>query len=224
MQCNPPCCIVHNLIAFCQPWLDLHRIGIMKQRLTDPIADTPSRNSRCAWLTSDSSFSALKCVAVYGAFHLYHLPLCLTTETVPPPECRTKHMQFFFLLPFFLCILYSPVFANGTTIPLGLISVSTVFCRLYSINSFVFLFPGTPIPPCLPAPRFFLPHDNHTAAELPAQGRGRSTASQVLLPAAVFSAVERSAPCTAARGAHSLPRRRSEETAAQQEPAQLRAL
>ena len=37
-------------------------------------------------------------------------------KTVPPPECRTKHMQFFSFCRSFSAFCTSPVFANGTTI------------------------------------------------------------------------------------------------------------
>ena len=136
-----------------------------------------------------------------------------------------KTYAIFFLLPFFSLHSVLLLFLQmAPPFPLSDFLFQQFSHRLYSINSFVYssfgysntsrVSPCSTIFPC----RMTI---TRLQSSPPAQGRGRSTASQVLLPAAVFSAVEQSAPVppSSALVASSQIRR---DGCTAEEPAQLR--
>ena len=141
MQCNPPCRIVHKLIAFCQPWLDLHRIGIMKQRLTDPIADTRPAGIAVVRVDIGLVVFGVECrVTVYENFFICTICRCaLTTGKQYHRQNAAQNICNFFpsavLSLHSVLLLFSQM---APPFPLSDFLFQQFSHRLYSINSFVY--------------------------------------------------------------------------------------
>ncbi len=142
VQRDLPRRIVHDFVAFRQPWLDLHGIRVVKQRLADAVADTRPPGVAVVRVDVGLVVFGVECgVTVHKNFFLRIACRCtLTAGKQHRRQNAAQNICNFF--PFAVFSLHSVLLLFLQMAPPFPLSSFLLFQRfshrLYSINSFVY--------------------------------------------------------------------------------------